>query len=199
MKSSRKYEEVAVDSAVKLIVVGAGGHGRSVAEAVMLNPDSEFELIGFIDDSWPNNKFVWEFPVLGGTSDLDAYLKQASHVIIAIGNNKLRAELQRRFRIAGFNLASIVHPRAMVSPSATIGVGSAIMAGAIIGTEANLGSGVIVNSAAVVDHHCEVGDYGHLGVGTAMAGGSRLGKGAWLQAGSALGYGESLKDWCVVS
>lgn len=49
------------------------------------------------------------------------------------------------------------------------------MAGAIVGTEARLGDGVIVNCAAVVDHHCRVGDFGHLGVNAAMAGGW----GAW--------------------
>lgn len=183
----------------KLIIVGAGGHGRSVAEAVISNAVSEFELIGFLDDSWPNNRFIWNFPILGDTSDLRAYIRYADKAIVAIGNNKLRAELQERLIKVGFSLVTIKHSRAVVSPSALIGVGSAVMAGAVIGTEANLGMGVIVNSGAVIDHHCNVGDYGHLGVGVAMAGGSRLGRGAWLQAGSSLGYGGVIEDWVTVS
>lgn len=63
------------------------------------------------------------------------------------------------------------------------------MAGAIIGTEVRLGDGVIVNCGAVVDHHCKIGDFCHLGVRVAMAGGSVLGRRAWMQAGATLGYG----------
>lgn len=182
-----------------LIIIGAGGHGRSVAEAVISNPESEFKLVGFIDDSWPNNQFIWDFSILGDTSDLNVYLPQANNVIVAIGNNKLRAELQERVLKAGFRLATIKHSRAIVSPSAIIGAGGAIMAGAIVGTEAQLGSGAIVNAGAVVDHHCQVGDYGHLGVGAAMAGGAKLGAGAWLQAGNFLGYGGVVEDWVTIS
>jgi sugar O-acyltransferase (sialic acid O-acetyltransferase NeuD family) len=183
----------------ELIIVGAGGHGRSVAEAILLSSATKFVIAGFVDDSWATNDQVWDFPILGGTSNLDQYLVQAKNAIVAIGNNKLREKLQSRLVNAGFNVVTIIHPQAIVSPSAKIGTGSTIMAGAIVGTESQLGEGVIVNSGAVVDHHCEIGNYGHLGVGTAMAGGSRLGKGAWLHAGNALGYGEAIADWAVVN
>ena len=63
------------------------------------------------------------------------------------------------------------------------------MAGAIVGTEANLGMGVIVNCGAVIDHDCEVGDYAHLGIQAAMAGGAGLGAKAWMKAGSVVGTG----------
>ena len=66
------------------------------------------------------------------------------------------------------------------------------MAGAIVGAEAEIGDGVIVNTGAVVDHHCCVGDFGHLGVNASMAGGSVLGSTAWMQAGSTLGNGAEL-------
>lgn len=182
----------------KLLIVGAGGHGRSVAEAILLNSATKFVIAGFVDDSWPTNDQVWDFPILGDTLNFDQYLVQAKNAIVAIGNNKLREKLQSRLVNAGFNVVTIIHPQAIVSPRAKIGIGSTIMAGAIVGTESQLGEGVIVNSGAVVDHHCEIANYGHLGVGTAMAGGSRLGKGAWLHAGNALGYGGVIEDWMIV-
>ena len=72
------------------------------------------------------------------------------------------------------------------------------MAGAIIGTEARLGDGAIVNCAAAVDHHCLVGDFGHLGVNAAMAGESVLGATASMQAGSVLGCGVTIGAWRVL-
>jgi len=182
----------------KVVIVGAGGHGRSVAEAILLNAIGQLVIAGFIDDSWPTNDNVWGYPILGDTSNLNQYAVHAETAVVAIGNNTVREELQSRMVKAGFNMVTIIHPQAIVSPRAKIGSGSTIMAGAIVGTESQLGEGVIVNSGAVVDHHCEVGNYGHLGVGTAMAGGSRLGVGAWLHAGNALGYGEVATDWTVV-
>jgi sugar O-acyltransferase (sialic acid O-acetyltransferase NeuD family) len=171
----------------RLLIIGAGGHGRSVAEAV--TAAGEFVVAGFLDDAFPELDRVWEFPVLGKVADLTRGRDAADHAFVAIGNNALRRRVTTELRDAGFVLATVIHPRAIVSPTASIGAGSAVMAGAVVGTEAVLGEGAIVNCAAVVDHHCRVGDFAHLGVNAAMAGGSVLGAGAWMQAGSALGYG----------
>ncbi len=171
----------------RLLIVGAGGHGRSVAEAVLAA--GEFELAGFVDDAAPGLANVWQFPVFGSTENVGRFRVDADHAVVAIGSNALREALSRSLLEAGFELASIVHPRSIVSPRAVIGPGSAIMAGAVVGTEARLGCGVIINCGAVVDHNAQVHDYGHLGVNAAMAGGSELGRSAWMQAGTSIGYG----------
>jgi len=170
----------------RLVIVGAGGHGRSVAEAALAC--GQFELAGFLDDSFPRLDQVWDFPVLGTTADIFRCRAFGDVAVVAIGNNDLREALCAQLLVARFELATVCHPGAIVSPRAFMGPGCTIMAGAIIGTEAQLGKGVIVNCGAVIDHHCRVDDFGHLGVHAAMAGGSVLGRGAWMQAGSALGY-----------
>lgn len=180
----------------RLLIVGAGGHGRSVAEAVLAG--QSHELAGFVDDAAPGLTDVWGIPVVGTTADLAAYRVHADVAFVAMGNNALREAMCSRLRAAGFELATVIHPRAIVSPRAEVGAGSAVMAGAIVGTEARLGRGAIVNSGAVVDHHAQVHDYGHLGVNASMAGGSVLGRGAWMQAGSALGYGGKVPDGAVL-
>ena len=175
----------------RLLIVGAGGHGRSVAEAVLAA--GKYELAGFVDDAAPALQQVWHLPVFGDTADLARYREHADAAIVAMGNNRLREALQHTLYAAGFALATVVHPHAMVSPRAIIGAGCAIMAGAIVGAEAQLGAGVIVNCGAVVDHDCQVGDFAHLGVKAAMAGGSTLGQGAWMHAGAVLGYGAMIE------
>ncbi len=171
----------------RLLIVGAGGHGRSVAEAVLAGGD--FDITGFVDDAAPGLANVWQFAVLGNTEDLGRFRLYADHAVVAIGNNALREVLCRSLLEAEFELATVVHPRSIVSPRAVIGPGCAIMAGAVVGTEAKLGCGVIVNCGAIVDHNAQVHDYAHLGVNAAIAGGSELGRSAWMQAGSVLGYG----------
>ena len=171
----------------RLLIVGAGGHGRSVAEAALAS--GAYEVVGFLDDAFPGLSSVWEIPVLGKVADYSAFRRDVDCCLVAIGNNVVREKTVAMLKAGGFELASVIHPQALVSPSAIIGAGSAVMMGALLGTEARLGEGTIVNCGAVVDHHCVVEDFGHLGVGAVMAGGSVLGRGAWIQANAALGYG----------
>jgi sugar O-acyltransferase (sialic acid O-acetyltransferase NeuD family) len=171
-----------------LLIVGAGGHGRSVAEAVLMADN--FNVVGFLDDdAFIRGEAVWGLPVLGAVKAFSQYAGQVTHAVVAIGNNELRQKIFVMMQTAGFTLANIIHPRAIVSPRARLGTGITVMAGAIVGTEASLGNGSIVNSGAVVDHHAQVHEFGHLGVNACMAGCSILGSLAWMQAGSAIGYG----------
>ena len=181
----------------RVIVIGAGGHGRSVAEAILLL--GKDKLVGFFDDGSAANARVWTYPILGRTDSLHALRSLADAVVVAIGNNAVREKLHSQVRNAGFELLSVIHPTAFVSPTATLGTGCAVMAGAVVGTEALLGEGVIVNCGATVDHHCRVDAFGHLGVNACMAGGSMLGNGAWMQAGSALGHGVQVEDGAVLA
>lgn len=174
----------------RLLILGAGGHGCSVAEAASLS--GQFEVVGFLDDALPAGHIVMGHPVLGPLASWGTHVDTAQQAIVAIGNNTLRAALVEQLAQGGMVLATVVHPKAFVSPSATVGQGSAIMAGAMVGTEAQLGKGAIVNTGAVIDHHAVVEDFGHLGVGVVMAGGTRLGRAAWLQAGCAAGYGVAI-------
>ncbi len=178
----------------RLLGVDAGGHGRCVAEAVLMS--EEFDLVGFLDDgafSAPALKTdVWGLPELGAATDFVAHVSHASHAVVAIGNNVLRQKLCALLQAAGFELACVVHPCAIVSPRAQLDVGVAVMAGAIVGTKAVLGQGAIVNCGAVVDRHARVHDFGHLGVNACMAGGSVLNALAWMQTGAVIGYGVQL-------
>lgn len=180
-----------------LLVLGAGGHGKAVAEAALLS--GEWQRVCFLDDRWPQLEVVYGIDVIG---DLDSLLEPGLSVaggIAAVGNNSLREVWAARIKAAGIEVVSIVHPRAWISPSAHIGQGVAVLAMAVIGTDARLGRGAIVNAGAVVDHDVCIGDFAHLGVGVNLAGGVQVGASAWLQAGCNAGYGVSVESGDVVA
>lgn len=177
----------------KLLIIGAGGFGRSVAEAVVLA--QSHDLIGFLDDRWPGLESVGDVPVLGRLNDpigLGQWRASAALAVVAIGDNLARAAACQALQAAGFKLATVVHPRAFVSPSATVAAGCLVMAGAVVGTQAKLGTGALVNAGAVLDHDVRLGRFAHLGVGACLGGGASLADGAWLRAGHALGPGQHL-------
>ena len=175
----------------RLLVIGAGGYGRAVAEAAMAM--GGHTVVGFVDDRWPDLVPIWDLPVVGRLADLPGLRLTADAVVPAIGNSQARRSACAAALAAGFELASVVHPRAFVSPSAVLGLGVTVMAGAVIGTLARIDDGAIVNAGAVVDHDGHVGAYAHVGVGACMGGGSALAPGASLRIGQTLAPGLRLE------
>ena len=177
-----------MSAAANVLIIGAGGFGRSVADAIMSG--SRYAVAGFVDDRGPALGLVLGHAVLGRLADLQSLRRQCALVLVAIGDNARRREVWQLACASGFEPATLVHPRAFVSAHASVGAGAMIMAGAVIGTEARIGQGVIVNACAVVDHHAQVGDFAHLGVGACMGGAAVLGAGAWLAAGAVMLAGQ---------
>jgi sugar O-acyltransferase (sialic acid O-acetyltransferase NeuD family) len=169
-----------------LLVIGAGGHGKAVAEAALLS--GEWQRIAFVDDRWPGLRETFGWPVVADVAGLAGAQALVGGAIVAVGNNVVREQLVKAIHSAGLPLVTVMHPRACVSASAVIGAGTAIMALAMVGVDAVIGEGTIVNANATVDHDAILGDFAHLGVGVQLAGGVKIGARAWLQAGCSAGY-----------
>ena len=169
-----------------LLILGAGGHGKAVAEAALLS--GKWQRVCFADDRWPELQETFGCPVVASSSTLADVVGTVDAAIAAVGNNALREQWLARLQECGLPLATVVHPAASVSSSAKLGVGSAVMALAMVGVDVRIGEGAIVNAHATVDHDAQLGDFAHLGVGVHLAGGVQVGARAWLQAGCCAGY-----------
>jgi sugar O-acyltransferase (sialic acid O-acetyltransferase NeuD family) len=165
----------------KLLVVGAGGHGKVVADTAY--EEGRWDKIAFLDDRYPKLNVSLLWPVLGKLEQAQVFLKEYSDVAVAVGNNRLRVELIDRFSKVGFLLPAIVHPSAFVSRSAVIGAGSVLFAQAAVNAGAKIGIGSIVNTGATIDHDCIVADGVHISPGAHLAGTVKVGKCSWLGIG----------------
>src|SRR5690606_28287798 len=116
-----------------LLVLGAGGHGKAVAEAAVLG--GEWQRIVFVDDRWPQLQSCFGWPVIGTVTGMAAVAEQADAAIAAVGNNAAREQWLQVIRASGLPLASVIHARACVSASAQLGEGVAIMALAMVGVD----------------------------------------------------------------
>lgn len=175
-----------------LLILGAGGHGRAVAEAALLS--GQWQSVRFLDDRWPELIELYGIAVVGKPDDLAVHAGAGSAAIAAVGNNALRERWCQLIEAAGLTLATVIHPRAFVSADAEVGSGVAVMAMAMVGVGAVLGRGAIVNANATVDHDAILGAFAHLGVGVQLAGGVKVGARAWLQAGCSAGYHVVVED-----
>ncbi|WP_448668176.1 acetyltransferase [Aerococcus viridans] len=166
----------------QLIIVGASGHGKVVAEIAELT--NKYEQIYFMDD-YSKDKMFHGYQNLGPTTGLDKY-KNSTDVFVAIGDNRIRAEKLQDFENNGFSIATLVHPNAVISPSTSIGRGTVVMAGVIINASTEIGFGNIINTNVSVDHDCKLGDFVHISPGVNIAGTVEIGRCTWLGINSTI-------------
>ena len=136
----------------RLLILGAGQYGtvaKEVAEAMGC-----YKTISFLDDKSPS--------AVGKLEEYASFSTRYPYAFVAIGDLSLRGEWIRRLREAGFFLPVLVHPRAVVMPSAEVGAASIIEAMAVVNSNAVVGEGSIVSSGAVVNHNATVGNHCHI-------------------------------------
>lgn len=154
-----------------LVVYGASGHGKVVADAARA---AGLHVDGFVDDdvSKHGTTFFGAL-VLGGR----AWLEERRDVDVAwgIGSNRVRESLHARVVSLGHRAATIVHPRANVALSARIGEGTVVFAGTTVNADAAVGVGAILNTGAIIEHDCVIGDFAHVSPGARLGGGVTVG------------------------
>ena len=176
----------------KVIVWGAAGHAKVVADVVRLGGH---EIVGFLDDVQPNRKgeIFCDAPIIGGDDALrDLHQQGVTHAIVAIGNNAARARTARTCAQRGFSLLTAIHPTAIIARDVAIGDGTVIAAGAVINPSVRIGDNVIVNTHATIDHDCVVEHSAHIGPGATLAGAVYVDSCVWI------GIGANVVDRCRI-
>ena len=176
----------------KLIIIGAGGHGKVVADIADL---LRYEEICFLDDGF--QKKCLKYSVAGKVEEVYKYVKDWEF-FVAVGSLPVREQILGEIELLGGKIATLIHPKAIVAQDVKIGRGSVVMAGAIINPDTKIGKGVIINTGSSVDHDCVIGDYGHVSVGAHIAGGVFVGKRCMIGAGATVINGLSICDNCII-
>lgn len=169
-----------------LLILGAGGYGRSIAEVAELM--GQWGNIVFVDDRWPTQKNIDHYTIISNIQNLSLVQHSNFEAIAAVGNNKIRQKWQQYVIDLNIPLATIIHPHAVISPTVKIGQGVSIMAGCVIGTKTEIQEGVILNIGTLLDHDVKVESFAHLSVGVKVAGGQIITQYSYLPAGTIVGH-----------
>ncbi len=164
-------------TAMKVYVIGAGGHGKVV---VRLLRELGYSVAAVFDDD-PRH---WQepllgVPVLGPVARIEEHPRRPA--VIAVGDNAARRRIAQRHSL---DWLTAVHPSAIVDFLVCLGRGTVVLPRAVVQVDSCLGDHVIVNTAATVDHDCRIGDYVHLAPGSHMAGGVSIGEGVLVGIGA---------------
>lgn len=111
------------------------------------------------------------------------YINPSTYFIPAFGNNAFRLEWVTRLEAAGARLATLIHPTAYVSPTATVHPGTVILPHAVVNTDTVVGKGCIVNLGAIIDHGCIIEEGCHICLGAIVKGENHLPRCTKIEAG----------------
>ncbi|NQD37416.1 acetyltransferase [Permianibacter sp. IMCC34836] len=161
-----------------LVIVGAGGHGRVVADALLCTSPS-FSLFFADDNPALLGQMLLGIPVVGPVRGISPHGKRYH---VAIGDNSVRRRVLDGMP-SGVQV-TIIHPRSVVSMHAVIGGGTFLAAGSVIAAGACVGQFTIINHCAVVDHDCRIGRFCHIAPSVTLGGGVSVGDGVFVGAGA---------------
>jgi sugar O-acyltransferase (sialic acid O-acetyltransferase NeuD family) len=178
-----------------LLILGAGGHGRVVADAAR---QAGYERIGMLDDRFPEVETSGPFAIVGKMAQLGEFLADYENAVAAVGDAHLRLELLDRLGAAGYRLPAVIHPSAVGSAGAALDRGVFVGPGAIVNIGADIGAATIVNSGARIDHDCRVGPGCHIAPGAVLSGSVTLGDRVWIGTGACLRQGVTIGSMATI-
>jgi sugar O-acyltransferase (sialic acid O-acetyltransferase NeuD family) len=184
---------------INVLILGAGGHGHVVADILLQTNQAraDCKVVGFLDDDPAlADTAILGLPVLGAIAQIGEFNHDA--VIIAVGDNRVRARLFQLLRAQGKRMVNAIHPSAVLAPNVRLGEGVMICAQVVVNTSTVIGDTVILNTGCTVDHHNAIGAHAHIAPGVHLGGNVSIGDGALVGIGAAVIPGRSIGDWAVI-
>ena len=173
----------------KLVIIGAGGMGRSVYCIALgcIGYDENFIIKGFIDDNLNSLDGFSNYPPI--ISSIDDYVIEKDDVFVcSIGNSSLKRILCEKIKSKGGQFFSLIHRTAIIRQNAMIDTGCIIADYASIGADARIGCNSLVQSYAIVAHDCIIGDYVRIDTHCVCVGGVIVETGAMVHTGAILSH-----------
>ncbi|MFC7365190.1 MULTISPECIES: acetyltransferase [Bhargavaea] len=181
----------------KIVIIGDSGHSKVVADLIHSNED--MSVIAKLDDRYDDvneSEGVTKGPI--------SYLRQllqdepSTCVVFGIGSNAVRKKLLNELELPRTSFISLIHPTAVISPSAVIGLGTVVMPRVVVNADAKIGDHTILNTGSIIEHDCKVADYAHISPQAIIAGGVVVGEGTHIGAGASVIPMRTVGDWATV-
>ena len=181
----------------RLILVGGGGHCKSVIEVA---ESAGYTILGILDKKEEVGKKVLSYSIIGTDEDMSKY-KDNALFLVTVGQIKdasLRLALHEMIKQAGGKLATLIASTAYVSTYAKIGEGSVVMHHAFVNAAATIGKGCIINTFANIEHDVSIGDFCHISTGAMVNGNVHIGNCCFVGSQSVISNNVTVYDNVII-
>jgi len=167
------------------VLIGAGGHGKVIAEILKLIGVSNYVFY---------DKFLLPDPDRFITNVLPIS-NHETKFLVCIGNNRLRKE---NVSMISNQFGIVIHPSSIVSSSVVIEAGTVVLANAVINSFVKIGKHCIINSNSTIEHDCVIEDFVHVSPGATICGNVHVGCGTQIGAGAVIIPGLKIGSWSTI-
>ena len=184
-----------------IVGLGAGGHGRMIAD--ILSRSGDYSVAAWLDsDASIRGTKVCDAPVLGDDSKLpEIFSEKLNRAFIglgSVGDASLRRKVAASALEIGMALPVITDPTALVSATSQVDEGVCIFPHAIINANCKIGRCAIINTRATVEHDCSLGEFCHLAPASVIGGDCVIGDGAHIGIGAVVKEGITIGENAIV-
>lgn len=183
----------------KIVVIGGGGHAKSVIG--IIKRLKKYELLGYVDHS--DNGEILGVKYLGKDDMLTDIKKKHSNCQAVIGIGAVQVSEKRKtligkLRQMNFKLPVIVSPEAVINEDVSLGDGTVVHDGAVVNVGTTIGEGCIINTHASIDHDCTIADFAHIAPGATLSGGVVVEEGSIISVGANIIQYKKVARGCLV-
>lgn len=161
-----------------IAIYGAGGFGREAACLIQAinEVNSEWNLIGFFDDTHEKGTMNEYGEILGGMNDLNAYDKEIA-LVIAIGSPNALEKLSSSIVNSNVYYPNIIAPDVVFHDKSSVkmGKGNIILFHSIISCSTQIGDFNLMNNDVMIGHDALIGNFNVFNPSVRVSGNVKIG------------------------
>lgn len=180
---------------MKIAILGNGGHSKVIQDIIACY--AAYEIIAILDDKY---EFVTK---LNGITYaplfyINQMITEDLKIIVAIGDNNTRRMFSKKINVDPSQYLTVIHPTAVISPTAVIGHGTVVMPHALIHTDSVIGNQCIINTGSIIEHDNVIGNYTHICPNATLTGNVSVGEGVQIGASVTVIPGVDIGHWSFI-
>jgi len=177
----------------KLVIFPYNGNGIEALDCIS---DTEFEIMGFIDDDLTkktNSHVLFSREILNQYNEFYVLAVPGSP-----SSYKKRKLIIDSLKIEEKRFVSITHPSASIGKAVKIGYNCLVMAGVVITSNAVIKNHVCILPNSVIHHDSVVNEYTLIGGNVVVAGGTKIGRNCYIGSGTNIINGITIGDFSLI-
>lgn len=182
-----------------IIILGAGGHAKVVAEALRLLCR---KILGYVTPDLKTGSEFCGSKVLGDDSAILGYSADDVELVNGVGilpGQYLRWKLASMMREKGYHFVTVIHPDAVIASDVVLDEGVQVMAGVVVQPSTTVGRDTIINTGVIIEHDCTIAENCHLSPGVVCSGGVSVGENTHIGVGAKIIQGINIGNACVIA
>ncbi|MCX7922471.1 MAG: acetyltransferase [Clostridia bacterium] len=184
-----------------IVIIGAGGFGREVAQLIKdINKyQEEWNLLGYIDED-PNRHGLLQNddPILGGFEWFAKNTDRDIYTVCAIGKPKIKYSLINKANAYNVNYANLIHPSVIKNDFVEMGTGNIVCANSILSVNVKLGNHIAINPGCSIGHDTVIHDYSSFMWDITVSGNVIINEGCEIGSKSVIIQQKSVGKWNII-